>query len=157
MRCAADSDRRSKPVLASSQRVVSAAVSWLALAMRSLWPLFIFGALGLLVVSLVRVRVIVDEREIRVINMGMAAMTYGIEEVVGADVAEGGCILVDDHQRCSIPGLYAAGDVVIGLDQISHAMGEGGVAAVTIRNDLTQDNPLVRDAGKVRIVELADA
>lgn len=60
----------------------------MALAMRSLWPLFIFGALGLLVVSLVRFRVIVDEREIRVINMGMAAMTYGIEEVVGADVAE---------------------------------------------------------------------
>lgn len=60
----------------------------MALAMRSLWPLFIFGALGLLVVSLVRFRVIVDEREIRVINMGMAAMTYGIDEVVGADVAE---------------------------------------------------------------------
>ena len=40
------------------------------------------------------------------------------------------------HQRTSVPGLYAAGDVVIGLDQISHAMGEGGVAATTIRNDL---------------------
>jgi len=47
-----------------------------------------------------------------------------------------GCILVDDHQRTNLPGAYAAGDVVIGLDQISHAMGEGGVAATTIRNDL---------------------
>src|SRR5690606_3733188 len=37
-RCAADSARRSKPVSASSQRVVSAAVSWLALAMRSQPP-----------------------------------------------------------------------------------------------------------------------
>ena len=37
-----------------------------------------------------------------------------------------------------MPGLYAAGDVVIGLDQISHAMGEGGVAATTIRNDLAR-------------------
>jgi hypothetical protein len=43
------------------------------------------------------------------------------------------------HQRTSVPGLYAAGDVVIGLDQISHAMGEGGVAATTIRNDATSD------------------
>ena len=77
--------------------------------------------------------------------------------MVGADTAPGGCIIVDDHQRCTIPGLYAAGDVVIGLDQISHAMGEGGVAAVTIRNDLTRDKPLVRDDGKVQLAELADA
>jgi thioredoxin reductase (NADPH) len=64
---------------------------------------------------------------------------------VGADLAgDTGCILVDDHQRTSIPGLYAAGDVVIGLDQISHAMGEGGVAATTIRNDLADGRPLIR-------------
>ena len=42
------------------------------------------------------------------------------------------------------PGLYAAGDVVLGLDQISHAMGEGGVAATTIRNDLAKETPLLR-------------
>ena len=51
---------------------------------------------------------------------------------------ETGCILVDAHQRTNVPGAYAAGDVVLGLDQISHAMGEGGVAATTIRNDLAQ-------------------
>jgi thioredoxin reductase (NADPH) len=44
-----------------------------------------------------------------------------------------------------VPGLYAAGDVVIGLDQISHAMGEGGVAATTIRNDLAKQRRLVRE------------
>jgi thioredoxin reductase (NADPH) len=56
---------------------------------------------------------------------------------IGVDlVEESGCILVDAHQRTSVPGAYAAGDVVLGLDQISHAMGEGGVAATTIRNDL---------------------
>lgn len=33
------------------------------------------------------------------------------------------------HQRTTIPGLYAAGDVVLGLDQISHATNEAGVAA----------------------------
>jgi len=45
---------------------------------------------------------------------------------------------------CSVPGLYAAGDIVLGLDQISHAMGEGGVASTTIRNDLAKITPLRR-------------
>lgn len=62
---------------------------------------------------------------------------------LGADLHEGN-IKVDDHQRTSVPGLYAAGDVVLGLDQISHAMGEGGVAATTIRNDLCRERPLMR-------------
>lgn len=53
-------------------------------------------------------------------------------------------IVVDAHQRTSVSGVYAAGDVVIGLDQISHAMGEGGVAAVAIRNDLAERSPLLR-------------
>jgi thioredoxin reductase (NADPH) len=67
-------------------------------------------------------------------------------EMVGARLAEDGCFLCDDHQRTSVPGLYAAGDVVHGLDQISHAMGEGGVAATTIRNDLCADEPRWREA-----------
>ena len=54
-------------------------------------------------------------------------------------------LVVDSHQRTSVPGLYAAGDVVLGLDQISHAMGEGGVAATTIRNDLAKERPIVRE------------
>jgi thioredoxin reductase (NADPH) len=58
--------------------------------------------------------------------------------------SETGCILVEAHQRTNVPGAYAAGDVVIGLDQISHAMGEGGVAATTIRNDLAKERPLLR-------------
>ncbi len=65
-------------------------------------------------------------------------------EMLGAKLAEDGCYSCDDHQRTSVAGLYAAGDVVHGLDQISHAMGEGGVAATTIRNDLAEDEPLFR-------------
>ena len=67
-----------------------------------------------------------------------------LAEQVGARLNEQGCIGVDAHQRTSVPGIYAAGDVVIGLDQISHAMGEGGVAATTIRNDLAKEKPLLR-------------
>jgi len=63
---------------------------------------------------------------------------------LGADSAGDGCLTVDAHQRTSIPGLYAAGDVTKGLDQISHAMGEAGVAATTIRNDLAERKPLKR-------------
>jgi thioredoxin reductase (NADPH) len=69
-----------------------------------------------------------------------------LAEMVGADLSAESCIKVDSHQRTSVPGLYAAGDVVIGLDQISHAMGEGGVAATTIRNDLATQQPLLRVA-----------
>ncbi|OYY91314.1 MAG: thioredoxin reductase [Sphingomonas sp. 28-66-16] len=67
-----------------------------------------------------------------------------LARAVGADVAESNCIKVDAHQRTSVPGLYAAGDVVLGLDQISHAMGEAGVAATAIRNDLNARKPLYR-------------
>jgi thioredoxin reductase (NADPH) len=67
-------------------------------------------------------------------------------EMVGAKLAKDGCFLCDDHQRTSVKGLYAAGDVVHGLDQISHSMGEGGVAATTIRNDLCADEPRWREA-----------
>jgi thioredoxin reductase (NADPH) len=52
-----------------------------------------------------------------------------------------------------VPSLYAAGDVVHGLDQISHAMGEGGVAATTIRNDLCAKEPRWREPTR----ELVDA
>ena len=62
----------------------------------------------------------------------------------GAKASEDGCLLVDSHQRTNIPGLFAAGDVVKGLDQISHAMGHGGVAATAIRNYLAEMEPLRR-------------
>jgi thioredoxin reductase (NADPH) len=68
-----------------------------------------------------------------------------LAEQVGASL-KGGNIVVDRHQRTDVPGLYAAGDVVLGLDQISHAMGEGGVAATTIRNDLALERPIRREA-----------
>ena len=62
----------------------------------------------------------------------------------GARATADGCLEVDDHQRTTIPGLFAAGDVVKGLDQISHAMGEAGVAATTIRNLIDERSPIRR-------------
>ena len=63
---------------------------------------------------------------------------------LGAALTEDRCVKVDPHQRTGAPGLYAAGDVVIGLDQISHAMGQAGVAATTLRNDLATMSPQLR-------------
>jgi thioredoxin reductase (NADPH) len=59
---------------------------------------------------------------------------------------EAGCALVeddgrlstDDHQQTSVPGLYAAGDVVLGLNQIAVATAEAAVAATAIHNRLRE-------------------
>lgn len=57
---------------------------------------------------------------------------------VGARCTEGGDILVDDHMRTSVPGLYAAGDVVAALNQISVAVGHAAIAATDVHNALRE-------------------
>ena len=68
----------------------------------------------------------------------------GLARSCGAEVSEDDCVLVDDHLETSVSGLFAAGDVVLGLDQISHAMGQAGVASTAIRNRLAEKKPLRR-------------
>ena len=55
---------------------------------------------------------------------------------LGAAATASGSVEVDAHQRTTPAGLYAAADVVLRLDQISHAMGEARVVGTAIRNDL---------------------
>ena len=55
---------------------------------------------------------------------------------LGLRTASDDSILTDSHQRLGLDGLYAAGDIVSGLDQISVAMGQAAVAATTLHNDL---------------------
>lgn len=54
----------------------------------------------------------------------------------GAALDDSGRLVVDDHQQTSVPGLYAAGDVVRGLNQISTAQGEAAIAATAMHNRL---------------------
>jgi len=54
----------------------------------------------------------------------------------GAECDPEGHLIVDDHLRTSVPGLYAAGDVVSSLNQISVAMGHAAIASTTIHNSL---------------------
>ncbi|WP_309646696.1 NAD(P)/FAD-dependent oxidoreductase [Phenylobacterium sp.] len=54
----------------------------------------------------------------------------------GAKTDDDGNLVVDDHQMTSVEGLYAAGDVVRGLNQIAVATGEAAVAATAMHNRL---------------------
>ena len=54
----------------------------------------------------------------------------------GARVDDEGGLIVDDHQQTTVVGLYAAGDLVRGLNQISTAQGEAAIAATAIHNRL---------------------
>ena len=55
---------------------------------------------------------------------------------LGARTTEAGDIEVDAHQETSVPGLYAAGDVVAALNQLSVAVGHAAIAATRIHNAL---------------------
>lgn len=66
-----------------------------------------------------------------------------LARAVGATVGEDGRLVVDAHQRTSVPGLYAAGDVVRGLNQIAVATAEAAIGATAIHNDLRQADGLM--------------
>jgi thioredoxin reductase (NADPH) len=55
---------------------------------------------------------------------------------IGSEANEQSCLIVDQHQRTSVPNLYAAGDVTFDLSQISVATGQAAVAATDIHNTL---------------------
>jgi thioredoxin reductase (NADPH) len=55
---------------------------------------------------------------------------------LGAETGDCDKLIVDDHQRTSVPGVYAIGDVVQGLNQIAVAAGQAAIAATTIHNTL---------------------
>jgi thioredoxin reductase (NADPH) len=59
---------------------------------------------------------------------------------LGARRNKCGNLIVDRHQRTTVPGLYAAGDVVNELSQISVAMGHAAIAATDIHNRLRQQS-----------------
>jgi thioredoxin reductase (NADPH) len=55
---------------------------------------------------------------------------------IGLSVDESGCLDAESHFETSIAGLFAAGDIVRGLDQISVAMGHGAIAATNVHSRL---------------------
>ena len=68
----------------------------------------------------------------------------GLALALGAGHDAQGALIVDDHNQTTVKGLYAAGAVVRGLDQIVVAMGHAAVAATAIHNRCelpTEDEP----------------
>ena len=61
-----------------------------------------------------------------------------IASALGAARDSGNGLTVNEHQQTSVPALYAAGDVVRGLNQIAVAAAEGAIAATDIHNRLRQ-------------------
>jgi len=59
-----------------------------------------------------------------------------LADSLGARIGDDGRLVVDPHQKTSVEGLYAAGDVVRGLNQIAVATAEAAVAATAIHNGL---------------------
>jgi thioredoxin reductase (NADPH) len=67
------------------------------------------------------------------------AVRSGLVLPLGALCSESGCIVVDAHQRTSVSKVYAAGDVVHELSQISVAIGHAAIAATEIHNSLAEE------------------
>lgn len=59
---------------------------------------------------------------------------------LGAQCNEERELVTDTKQRTSIPGLYAAGDVVDALNQVNVAIGHAAIAATDIHNYLRNDS-----------------
>lgn len=59
-----------------------------------------------------------------------------LAQALGAASDKEGNLTVDDHLMTSVHGLYAAGDVVSGLNQISVATGHAAIATTAIHNSL---------------------
>jgi len=55
---------------------------------------------------------------------------------LGAQIHPDGQLRVDDHLQTTVAGLYAAGDIAAGLNQISVAFGHAAIAATAIHNAL---------------------
>ena len=56
---------------------------------------------------------------------------------LGAKSNEVGCLIVDNKQQTTVPGVYAAGDVVSDLHQLVVAEAHAAIAATAIHNSLT--------------------
>ncbi len=56
---------------------------------------------------------------------------------VGGELTNEGCIDTDEHQRTSVPGVWAIGDVVDALDQMAVAIGHAAIATTDVHNSLT--------------------
>ncbi|HEX4870156.1 MAG TPA: NAD(P)/FAD-dependent oxidoreductase [Moraxellaceae bacterium] len=70
-----------------------------------------------------------------------ARMRSGLARHLGAALTPKGELVVDAHMETTVPGLFAAGDVVAALSQIAVATGQAATAATAIHNRLRGQGP----------------
>jgi thioredoxin reductase (NADPH) len=58
---------------------------------------------------------------------------------LGVHCSSDGYVIVDSHQRTSVDGVYAIGDVADALNQIAVAFGQGAIAATDINKSLSSE------------------
>ena len=73
---------------------------------------------------------------------------------LGCDLNDDGTVVVDDHGRTSVDGVYAVGDLVQGHNQIPVAMGQGAKAGIAIHMDL---RPFPRSVEEIEAQGSVDA
>jgi thioredoxin reductase (NADPH) len=78
-----------------------------------------------------------------------------LAEGLGAKVSAEGEIVVDGHQRTTVPGLYAAGCVTPANCQIIIAAGQGAVAAQTINCDLFDESLKTHSLRRLRARQIS--
>jgi thioredoxin reductase (NADPH) len=59
-----------------------------------------------------------------------------LADALGCDLTDDGAVIVDEHGRTSVEGVYAVGDLTPGHNQIPVAMGEGADAGIAIHKEL---------------------
>ena len=78
--------------------------------------------------------------ELDALYVGFGVEVYsGLAAKLGARCDVAGYLFVDQKQQTSVPGLYAAGDVVQSLSQISVAFGQAAIAASAINVALNEE------------------
>jgi thioredoxin reductase len=63
-----------------------------------------------------------------------------IPEELGCKISEKHHILIDESQRTSVPGVYAAGDCANMIRAVSIAVASGTLAGFTVNKDLTEED-----------------
>ncbi len=63
---------------------------------------------------------------------------HDLAATLGAELTDDGLVVVDDHGRTSVDGLYAVGDLTPGHNQIPVAMGQGAKAGLALHKELRE-------------------
>jgi thioredoxin reductase len=76
-----------------------------------------------------------------------------LADALGCDHESKGCVVVDEHGETSVPGVYAAGDLVPGYQLIQVAAAKGTTAGVGCARSLRREPPLEGRPTRAPVVE----